>query len=222
MDTFMYITLGSIDILAILVLAFKVFRFPLAWKKEFLIISITASLISYLNRVVLDIPSVDSWLQYTIIILFFRYMLTVKLFDSIVIATVGYLGFNIVQYSTYVVMLWTGVVSFADGQALTNLGTYLIQVATHLFVFLIAWLIYRYNHGFSFIMVPPHDVHIKTKMTPLKFLIITMVFLSSTTILFVTNWMISFNGNPTWLVPVFIIYLIILFKLLEKKEMTND
>ncbi|RAP29106.1 hypothetical protein C2W64_04053 [Brevibacillus laterosporus] len=222
MDTFMYIILGSIDILAILVLAFKIFRFPLAWKKEFLIISITASLISYLNRVILDIPNVDSWLQYSIIILFFRYMLKVKLFDSIVVATVGYLGFNIVQYSTYVVMLWTGIVSFADGQALTNLGTYLIQLTTHLFMFGVAWLIYRYNHGFSFIMVPPHDVHIKIKMTPLKYLIMTMVFLSSTTILVVTNWMLAFNGNPTWLVPVFIIYLIILIKLLEKKEMTND
>lgn len=123
-------------------------------------------------------------------------MLKVKLFDSIVVATVGYLGFNIVQYTTYVVLLWTGMVSFEDGQALTNLGTYLIQLSTHLFVFFIAWLIYRYNHGFSFIMLPPHDVHIKIKMTFLRVLIMLTVFLSSTTILFVTNWMITFNGNP--------------------------
>ncbi|PCN42313.1 hypothetical protein B9C88_21690 [Brevibacillus laterosporus] len=222
MDTFMYIILGIIDILSILVLSFKVFRFPLIYKKEFLIISITASLVSYLNRVILEIPNVDGWVQYTILVLFFRYMLKVRLFDSTILATVGYLGFNIVQYSTYVVLLWTGVVSFADGQALVNLGTYIIQLTTHLFVFLAAWLIYRYNHGFSFIMVPPHDVHIRTKMTPLKFLIMIMVFLSTVTILFVTNWMLTFNGNPTSLIPVFILYLVILLKLLEKKELTNE
>ncbi|MBG9796895.1 hypothetical protein ABD73_03820 [Brevibacillus laterosporus] len=222
MDTLLYIILGSIDILAILVLSFKVFRFPLIYKKEFLIISITASLVSYLNRIVFNIPSVDGWFQYTILILFFRYMLKVKLFDSIVVPTVGYLCFNIVQYSTYLVLLLTGIVSLADGQALTNWGTYLIQLSTHLIIFFIAWLIYRYNHGFSFIMVPPHDVHIKTKITPLRFRIMITVFLSSTTILCVTNWMLTFNGNPTWLIPVFIIYLIILIKLLEKKEMTND
>ncbi|ATO50097.1 hypothetical protein BrL25_14035 [Brevibacillus laterosporus DSM 25] len=222
MDTFMYIILGIIDILSILVLSFKVFRFPLIYKKEFLIISTTASLVSYLNRVILEIPNVDGWVQYSILVLFFRYMLKVRLFDSTILATVGYLGFNIVQYSTYVVLLWTGVVSFADGQALVNLGTYIIQLTTHIFVFLAAWLIYRYNHGFSFIMVPPHDVHIRTKMTPLKFLIMIMVFLSTVTILFVTNWMLTFNGNPTSLIPVFILYLVILLKLLEKKELTNE
>ncbi len=222
MDTLLYIILGSIDILAILVLAFKAFRFPLTYKKELLIMSLTASLVSYLNRAILDIPTIDGLVQYTILVLFLRYMLKVRLFDGIVLATVGYLGFFIVQYSTYLVLLWTGIVSFADGQALANLGTYIIQLATHIFVFGVAWLIYRYNHGFSFIMVPPQDVHIRTNMTMLRVLIMVMVFLSTGTFLFVTNWLISYDGNPTSLIPVFILYLVILLKLLEKKDMTND
>ncbi|MGG0753012.1 hypothetical protein [Brevibacillus laterosporus] len=222
MDTFLYIILGSIDILAILVLGFKAFRFPLTYKKELLIMSLTASLVSYLNRVILDIPNIDGLVQYTILVLFLRYMLKVRLFDGIVLATVGYLGFFIVQYSTYLVLLWTGIVSFSDGQALANLGTYIIQLTTHLFVFLAAWLIYRYNHGFSFIMVPPQDVHIRTNMTMLRVLIMVLVFLSTGTFLFVTNWLISYDGNPTSLIPVFILYLVILLKLLEKKDMTND
>ncbi|MGG3871423.1 hypothetical protein [Brevibacillus laterosporus] len=49
-----------------------------------------------------------------------------------------------------------------------------------------------------------------------------MVFLSTGTFLFVTNWLISYDGNPTSLIPVFILYLVILLKLLEKKDMTND
>ncbi|AGR47388.1 hypothetical protein EMERY_54 [Brevibacillus phage Emery] len=222
MDTLLYIILGSIDILAILVLAFKAFRFPLTYKKELLIMSLSASLLSYLNRAILDIPTIDGLAQYTLLVLFLRYMLKVRLFDSTVLATVGYLGFNVVQYNTYVVLLWTGVVSFADGQALANLGTYIIQVTTDSLLFFIAWLIYRYNHGFSFIMIPPHDVHIRTNMTVLRILIMIMVFLSTGTILFVTNWMLSHDGNPTSLIPVFIIYLVILLKLLEKKDMTND
>ncbi|MGC5326956.1 hypothetical protein [Brevibacillus sp. SYSU BS000544] len=159
MDTILYITFGFLDVIAILALIFKLFRFPF-WDyfKEFSIIGICLTFISYLLRVQFNIPEIDMVVQFVIFVLFFRYWIKIRLFYSIFLSTLGGISLIVIQLAMISVLLSVNMISIDDTQAIDKIGTYLIQMFSQITSFSISLVLYRFNLGFSFIMSPPHDV----------------------------------------------------------------
>ncbi|MGG0793808.1 hypothetical protein ABE137_07355 [Brevibacillus laterosporus] len=211
MDIVLYLAFGFVDVIAILAVIFRFFRFPIRmFIREFVIIGAVLTLSSFVVRKVLNLSEIDLGIQFILYVLFFRYFIKIKIFDSFLLASIGYLSFSVIQLLIYNSLLFVGVVTDLDVQSTSNIGTYVIQVVTQVVSFLFAWILYRKNLGFSFILCPPVDVHIKVKIKGIN-LIIYLGILASIATLFLTPYLL-FN-HLSW-IPILILGLIIMLCLL--------
>lgn len=84
MDILLYLVFGALDQMAIMIIAFKMFRFPvISYIRDFLLIASVLSLISYFNRFILDISQYDAIIQYIMLVVFFRRMFEFRVYEGI-------------------------------------------------------------------------------------------------------------------------------------------
>ncbi|HEY0828339.1 MAG TPA: hypothetical protein VGE40_09605 [Bacilli bacterium] len=196
MDIFLYLLFGFLDVIAILALIFKIFSFPFfKYAKEITIIGVTLSIVSYFNRFWLDLIPFDPAIQLFIMIIFFRYLIKLRLFESLSTVSIGSCSFIGIQVIVYLILLNTGVVTLNDAQSLTNLGTYIIQISTHLSCYLISFVLYRFNLGFSHIYSPPHDIHIRYRKTTLQKLTIFASVIGIIAVSCVLYWIFNYASG---------------------------
>lgn len=157
MDAVLYLIFSLLDCFAIMALIYKTFRWPF-WRsfKKLLIIAVVLSIVSYIDRIILDIAMYDSAIQFILYVVFFRYLLKISTFYAYPLAAIGYLLYNIVQFVTYPTLLTLGVVTEADAASNGGFGIYLIQLVTELISYAIAAAFYFLNLGYSYIDLPPH------------------------------------------------------------------
>lgn len=219
MDSILYILLGVLDVIAILVLIFKIFRWPF-WEylTEVIIIGVVLSIVSYLLREVLNIPEFDMTGQFILYVLFFRYLIKVRLFDSISISAIGYLFFVGVQFLVYSFLLTAGIVTTDDAQNLTGLGTYIIQITNQLICFLIAWLIYKFNLGFAYIIRPPHDIYRIIRKDTTQKLFYVFNTLGILAVCSTMSWVLNYHGHLYIVLPSVLGSLLILIYLSKKRD----
>ncbi|MGG1444978.1 hypothetical protein ABE354_23595 [Brevibacillus laterosporus] len=197
MDIVLYLILGFIDVMAILTVTFRLFRFPIRmFLKDIITIGVALSCTSFVMRLLLNVPELDLGIQFILYILFFRYLIKIKIFDSLLFASIGCLFVIVVQIIFYHFFLFISIVIPADMQSTSNLGTYLIQITSQITCFLLAWCFYRFNLGFSFVMCPPQDVHLKVKVKGINILIlfgigvsIATLFLAPYLLIYYLNWL---------------------------------
>ncbi|HEY0828337.1 MAG TPA: hypothetical protein VGE40_09595 [Bacilli bacterium] len=219
MDIFMYLLLGFLDVMAILVLIFKIFRFPFwEYAKKLAIIGVTLSVVSYINRYWLDIASYDMAIQFTLYILFFRYLIKIRLFDSLSIVAIGYCSFVAIQFIIYPALLMSGTVTIDDAKGLTNLGLYIIQISTEISCFLIGYLLYRFNMGFSYIFAPPHDMYIRHKKSTIRTLIASATVIGILVICSTMYWVLNFASAVYIVLPSAIGSVLILIYLSYRRD----
>ncbi|MGE5703198.1 MAG: hypothetical protein ACM32O_11770 [Clostridia bacterium] len=164
MGMVLYILMGFLDVMAVLTLVFKLFRFPIGeYRKEFVNIALTLSCSSYILRDVLGVPDVDMSIQFILFALFFRYLLRFRTFETLMLTTIGFLGFSLVQLVMIPLMSTIGIISLSDLELSHGSGIFLFQLITDLMVFLISYLLYKFHLGFSFVMCPPHEVTFKSR-----------------------------------------------------------
>ena len=115
MDVLLYLILGFIDILAILALIFKIFRFPF-WEyiRKHIVICTTLALVSFVMRLVLGFPEFDTGLQFILLVLFLRYLLKLRSFEANMLATIGVLSFDLIQIIAFKVLQSLHVATLLD------------------------------------------------------------------------------------------------------------
>ncbi|WP_028551403.1 hypothetical protein [Paenibacillus sp. UNC451MF] len=208
LQTFLFILLGFLDVIAILALIFKTFRWPF-WEywPQLTIIGSVLSVASYLNRMVLDIPSYDLVIQFTLCILLLRFLVKVSFVHAIDVSAIGYLSFNGILILVYFGLLGTGLVSTDDAQQPANWGTFIIQLSGELGSYLTAYLLFRFHYGFSFIMRPPHNLYLNRKVSGFKRIIAVVNTIGILTVCVSVYWVLNYHES------VFILLLIIILSL---------
>lgn len=157
MNQLLYVVLGMMDIFVLLALLFKLFRWPLKffWR-EALLIALVCSLESFLTRIVFQVPEIDLILQNATIILMMKWLMNVNWYYGITLSVTGSFAYSEVAFVTYNLFQFFGVpLHFADP---TTLDVYLMQISGQAAGGLIAFALYKFNLGFSFVAIPPHDV----------------------------------------------------------------
>lgn len=219
MDVFLYLLFGFLDAIAMLVLIFKIFRFPLGeYAKELTIIGVTLSIVSYFNRFWFDIASYDTVIQFILTIIFFRYLIKIRIFESLSIVSIGYSSFIGIQIIVYSVLQASGIVTLADAQGLTNLGTYIIQFSTQISCVAIGYLLYRFNMGFSYIFAPPHDMHIRRKKSTLQTLIAAANMIGILAVCSMMYWILNNESAMYIVLPSVLGSLLLLIYLSHRRD----
>ncbi|WP_238796289.1 hypothetical protein [Paenibacillus sp. EKM206P] len=158
LTNFFYLIMGVFDALAILVFPLALYMLPIKdYKYKIILFAVVISLVSFLMRIVLNIPKFDLPLQYGLFVIFYRLSLKIKLHWSAFI-----LGSAISAYATLQMLIFY-VYSFLNIMQITvlkenaSLQVFLLQGTSILTTYLIAAIFKLYKTGFSFISAPPHD-----------------------------------------------------------------
>jgi hypothetical protein len=205
--------------MVVLAFIFKLFRFPFwDYKKELTFIAGTLAVMSYMLRMVLDAPEIDMPLQFILLIVFFRYLLKFRLFESSMLVAIGILGFDLSQLIVAPLLISIEVATIGDVFQSAGMGTFLIQAINDAIVVLVSWLLYRFNLGFSFVMQPPHELGWKTKYTGSNMFALIGVVVASTTIIAVLYILLNYFNDFKYVITAGIIALIILLITCHKKE----
>ncbi|AYK08777.1 hypothetical protein D8Z77_21895 [Brevibacillus laterosporus] len=223
MKSFLYVLFGFVDSFTILFLTFKAFRLPVTmYLRDFSIMATALSITSFVNRVVLEVDQIDVGAQFFLIVVFFRLLFKIRVYESALITAIGYLSYIGIQFVIYPVLLSFGWVTLSDGKSLVEWGTFLIQLITDVTVLLIGWLIGIFNLGFSFIMQPPHDLYQKGKLDALKIRIICGLVLGILTISANAYWIFIFKGDIWVLILPILAPLILLLRWLYRRDKIID
>lgn len=222
MDFILFFLLGILDILAILSLIFKIFRFPiLEFKKKFLIIALTLSMVSFFNRFIFEIPVLDMGMQFILFTMFLRYLIKFRAFESLMLSAVGFLFFGFNQLLTAKALLYFNVISLEVIKQSTGL-IFLVQLVNDCIVFLCSWMLYRFHLGFSFVMKPPHDLYLKNKALSRDVLTFISVLLGSI-IVFATLFILFNYFNEAYIILIAILLVLgLLMLVLNKKDLEDE
>lgn len=219
MEVLLYLLFGFFDIFTILVFTFCMFRFPAKdYIREFVIIALFAAVVSVINRMLLNHVMFDPGIQFIVLALFFRYMLSFRLYEATLVTAVGYLGYTGVQFLLIPLMYLMGITELNDMMGLTELGTYLIQLASDSTILLISWFVKKLNLGFSFVPQPPHSFTIKQKSNRLKILIAFAVGLGMFFLLMAIYLLALAEQKTVYLLLLAFIPLTLLLWLLRKRD----
>ncbi|MGK5512080.1 hypothetical protein [Brevibacillus formosus] len=222
MNTILYLLLGFADVIVVLAFIFKLFRFPFwDYKREFFIMGITLSVTSYLIRVIFKIPVIDLGVQYVLFILFFRYLIKFRIWESTMLTAIGILAFDLSQLILIPTLISLGVATIGDVFKTTGMGTFLIQFVNDVAMILISYLIYRLNWGFSFVMQPPHELKWKTPLDGLNFIVLTGVIIASQAI-FVTLYVLLNYFNEIKYVAIAVVASFIIFIITSHLKEAED
>ncbi|MDF2935080.1 MAG: hypothetical protein K0Q90_453 [Paenibacillaceae bacterium] len=163
MSAFIYLLLGTVDIFLLIMLIFKVFRWPLRqYASEALAIAFLCSVESYMSRIVFGVPEVDLILQNLIILVMMKVLLKVNFYYGLTLSVIGSFLYSEIAYLTYNLF---GLLNIPlDLSTPASAGVYYMQVSVQLIAALVGFLLYKLNLGFSFVSVPPHDG--KRRFTP--------------------------------------------------------
>ncbi|PPB10863.1 hypothetical protein [Brevibacillus laterosporus] len=217
MDILLSLVIGIVNQMAIMIIAFKMFRFPvLSYIRDFLLIASVLSLISYFNRFILDIPQYDAIIQYIMLVVFFRRMFEFRVYEATLVTAAGCAIFTCIKVVTLALFLKTNVLSLDDLVHLTGLKMMLIQLLVDVLVLVVTWLVKKLNMGYSFMSQPPHNLNYKLKKSMISYLLIVAVGL----VVFVmsTYLYVLSQANLFMVFAYGVIPLVILLWLLTKKD----
>ncbi len=222
MEYVLYLFWGAMDLLAIVVFIFKVFRFPL-WKnkKKIVVICFSLSVCSLIMRIGLNLPEYDMGLQFVLFALLFRYLLKFRTFEALTLSTIGFLSFDLAQLIIISAFLNAGFSSVEDIVSATGLGTYLIQGGTQIALFLIGWALFQFNLGFSFIMHPPHNLRRKTKMAGENLLLFVGAILGAVAIGMTMLFLFNFYNKIQYVFIAVAAILLLMMIVSNKKDLSD-
>lgn len=202
MSTVLFLVLGFLDISVLLLLVFKIFRWPyFTFLKSCAVIAAVCSVESYLTRFVFEYSQLDLLIQIVTVMVLIRFLMGANLYHAMFMAVTGALAYSEVVFITYTVLGLAGLVGGADAAANTGLGIFTIQALGQCMGIIVALVIYKMNAGFSYIATPPHDSKRRfSKREKINLVIntIAVILIASTTI-----WVASYGGFGVTVIMVF-------------------
>lgn len=220
LSSFLYILIGVFDVLAVFVLIMKLYRLPIIYDLKYIIgFCVISSTISYVIRIQLQSTWLDMPVLIIMLLVFYRVFLKVKFIYAALIVSAGINAYVLIQLA--VIMLFTSLINFDDtvvAQSQT-LQIQIIQVTSILCAYLIGWLLYHFEWGFSFIPMPPHEFSIKTVYRKNKTMILTatigLVFLSLALTLLI-------NSHQLLLIPASVVIFGVSYYFSYKRDISYD
>lgn len=183
-----FILIGSLDVLALIVLMLKLYRLSVGmYWRSLLILCVSAAVVSYFIRIVWCLPMLDTAVLMIIIILYFRYVMDIKFFYAALVSSAGMSAYVVIQLAVAVLYMLLG--SYGQTVIVESHGfqVQLIQATSIVSAYLLSYILKLCWWGFSFIPLPPHDFKIKIDYTNYKALVIAttgaLIFISFSLVL---------------------------------------
>lgn len=220
MSFVLYMVFGMLEIYALFALMFRTFRLPyFEYLKEISIISVTVCFVSYIIRVYLEVNMlIDIATHIILYILFFRFLIKVKVWRALIISLV-YIGYAVINIIVFYSLTTLNLLS--SESIVTNpngVQAYVIQSTTIAIAFTISFVLYKLGYGFSFIIRPPHDFFLKTTMKKSDITIIAAVS-SLFIVFFLTVYLIS--SHKIYIsIPLIIASYTVIVYLAYRRDMT--
>lgn len=193
MNDFFYLLFGFLDILVLLVLTFKIFRWPIrSFLSEIAIIAIVCSAESYIMRMIFNVSQFDLLIQITSVFILIKFLMKVNLYHSLSLSAVGALSYSEVVFIVYRTLDKLNIISPEDAAANSGIGIYTLQAYAEFCGLLVALFLYTFNFGFSFISIPPHDR--KVKYSTDEKLNVSFLFISIVIVISTTFWVVTYGG----------------------------
>ncbi|PZT54109.1 hypothetical protein [Paenibacillus silvae] len=189
-----YILIGAFDVFAVLALMLRLYRFPVMDRLlGKIVFSFIAAGISYIIRIVIGAPIMDTAVLMLLVILFMRYVMEIKLFYAALISSAG-----MSAYVTIQLILTLGYIAIGGNAQAVILETQgykvqLLQITSICIAYVTSACLTLFRRGFSFIPLPPHDFNIAVNYDQHKGLLVTtigaLIFLTFAMVLLL-NYMI--------------------------------
>ncbi|CDN44174.1 hypothetical protein [Paenibacillus sp. P22] len=207
-----FIVLSIFDALSVLAISFKLFRMPfLEYKKQIILTSIVIAIVSFLNRVIFDIPQYDLTIQLIIYVVALRCLIKMRTFESTLIIVTGLLVYLSIQYFIYFILMVTGLLDYAAASGIEGFETYVLWISTILAVYLTAWLFFYMNLGFAFIVRPPHYFAIKSPILSGKNRVLALGLVGGIVFICI-NAILLFHMTYLWIYPFALVFFACLYR----------
>ncbi|MFC6229522.1 hypothetical protein ACFQI7_17015 [Paenibacillus allorhizosphaerae] len=217
MDKFLFLVFGTLDILVVLSLIFKIFRWPFfSYIKECLLIAFVCSIESFIMRTILHLPEWDMLGQFVILMLSLRYIIKVNYYHSLTLSIIGTLAYTEAVIIMFKFLDFAGIVTEEVAAQATGLSIFTLQFTGECTGALIAFLIYKFNLGFSYVAVPPHER--TRRLSKREKITSTFHFLAVILLTSYMFWVINFGGPGFNVVLVGLLTLGALLYLAYKEE----
>ncbi|PUA39516.1 hypothetical protein C8Z91_08805 [Paenibacillus elgii] len=216
-DFILFMVFSIMETMAMYYLMFRLFKFDM-YPISIVFASAVASFISYTNRNVYEIQSIDVLVQIFLMFMFVWLLFRVHPFYAGIMTCSTYLGYVIIQATCYFIL---EVIGIFEIKALTNniVGTNLLQTLTAFSAWLLGWWIKKGRKGFDFV---PHSQFVMVKMSKINIMFIGMNALSVFVLSFVYN---LFAHDNMKLVYIFFVLILIMYCILYfsyKKDRSDD
>lgn len=221
MNIAIYILLGFCDAAAVLYLMFRLYRFPIwEYKLELSVLALWISFMSFIIRMAAEIPAIDPIAQFLVFTLFLRYVIKVRAGFSALIVLTGLATYIITQMAVLYGLTAIDISSIADATKIEGAGTYFIQIGSIITAFVIGTVMKVFNRGFSFIIRPPHDVHLKDRNSKAN----ARLWFSVATVLAALSFafFLMLHYNSILVIPILIVSFLILYCLSYRRERMNS
>ncbi|WP_028559203.1 hypothetical protein [Paenibacillus pinihumi] len=213
MKTLLYFLFSSSEWLAMVILTFVMFKFPLRgyWGQ----IILTAAVMSFLSHFlfqVIDQRTLATILQPPVLFLLFWQVFRVHIFYSSLMTVYGYMGYLFVQHSVMTIFLWLGV---PLEQLIPNTSPlYVLQACSILIVLIAAAVLYKLRLGYTF--VPDFEyAPVTLKGTNLGLLLLTIV---GYLLIAISNFVSFSKGTPKLIILISFVALGVLLYYAQRKE----
>lgn len=157
-----FITLSVFDALGYIVMIFAMYKLPLMrYKRSIAVLVVCIAVFSYTMREVLALPKLDLPLQFIFVILYFRFVMKIKLHLSGLAVGTGLTTYISLQVLLYYFFNW---LDLSQKNAIfynTGFSVYVIQISSIVIASIIAAYLKIFGFGFSVITESTYDFKIK-------------------------------------------------------------
>ncbi|AHV95959.1 hypothetical protein PSAB_05115 [Paenibacillus sabinae T27] len=191
-----FILLGLCEASATLTIILKLYMLPVReYFGRIFLFALFIAIFSYMMRIVLKAPELDIPFQYLLFIFFLRLGLKIKVHLASFIAGAGICAYALIQIGFYYFYSWTSLMNVSVLKENSGFHISLLQVSTIFAAFGLSWVLNRFNLGFSFIILPPHDFLIKENYFTNRNLLLVIGSLASLATASVTI-LFLYSANP--------------------------
>lgn len=213
-----YIILSMFDALAFIVLIFTMYKLPLMrYMRSIGVLVVFIALFSYTMREVFTLPKLDLPLQFIFVILFFRFVIKIKLHLSGLAVGTGLTTYVSLQVLMYYFFNWLDLSHKNAILFNTGFSVYVIQISSIVIAYIIAAYLKIFGVGFSVITDSTYDFMLKEKYSVKgnRNIIVGATLSTSTVIL---TLVLLFNSNTLGYMILAMTSLIISFYFSGKRD----
>lgn len=170
MNVVIFLLVSTLEWFALIFLSFTMFKIEIrGYRGQIVFTSFLLSLLSYILIVTLDLVTFGTFLQPPVVFMFYWQMFRIPAFYAGLIMTNGYLAYILVTTLVYNVVQLFGIVLIPD-----TLWNFFAQALTAVIALIIAWVIYRFRLGYTFV---PYGEHASIRLTRinLRLLLFTLI-----------------------------------------------